>query len=82
MNDDRLFNSISYLIQDDQGYSNLYCPKVESKPLSIFNIFNSINTIVNNLREKDINPISIEIYTGEIIQEELLFQMIYSNNSN
>ena len=82
MNEDKTFNSISYLIQDDQGYSNLYYPKFDSKPLSIYNIFNSLNTLVNKLREIDVNPVSIEIYTGEIIQEELLFQMIYSNDSS
>ena len=79
MNEDKVYTSVSYLIQDDQGYSNLYYPKRENKPLSIFKIFNSLNTIVNNLREKNIKPISIEIYAGEIIQEELLFQMIYSS---
>ncbi len=80
MKNKKLYNSISYLIQDDQGYSNLYFPEIETSPISIFTIFNSLNKIVKNLREKNINPISIEIYSGEIIQEELLFQMIYHNN--
>jgi hypothetical protein len=29
------------------------------------------------MRENNINPLSVEIYSGELIQEELIFQMIY-----
>lgn len=73
-------NSIYYLIQDDQGFSNLYMPRIEATEVTMHAIFNSVNKVVKNLRKENIHPLSVEIYSGELIQEELLFQMIYEEN--
>ncbi|MHA1990835.1 MAG: hypothetical protein ACXACX_05700 [Candidatus Hodarchaeales archaeon] len=77
MKNNSLWNSIYYLIQDDQGFSNLYIPEIGTSQTSMQTIFNSVNKVVKNMRENNINPLSVEIYSGELIQEELLFQMIY-----
>ncbi|OLS21182.1 MAG: hypothetical protein HeimC3_36820 [Candidatus Heimdallarchaeota archaeon LC_3] len=82
MKDKKPIKSISFLIQDNQGYSTLYYQKFDQDVVSLHNIFDSLNKIVNNLRLKKIIPISIEIYSGEIIQEDLLFQMIYQDSGN
>jgi hypothetical protein len=77
MENNNLYNSIYYLIQDDQGFSNLYIPEIGNSQISMQTIFNSVNKVAKNMRENNINPLSIEIYSGDLIQEELLFQMIY-----
>ncbi|MHA1991337.1 MAG: hypothetical protein ACW98A_10275 [Candidatus Hodarchaeales archaeon] len=77
MKNNNLCNSIYYLIQDDQGFSNLYIPEIGTSQTSMQIIFNSVNKVVKNMRENNINPLSVEIYSGELIQEELIFQMIY-----
>jgi hypothetical protein len=76
----KLYDSIYYLIQDDQGFSNLHIPEFETYPISILTIFNSVNKTIKILQQQDINPLSIEIYSGELIKEELIFQMIYQEN--
>lgn len=79
--EDRITGPISYIIQDDQGYSTLHYPKDNQEPLSLNAIFSYINQLVNNLREKHIDPISVEIYSGEIYREKLVFQMIFKKSS-
>ena len=73
---------ISYIIQDDQGYSTLHYPKDNQESISLNAIFSYINQLVNNLREKQIDPISVEIYSGEIYREKLVFQMIFKKSSS
>ena len=80
MKNKKLNNTIYYLIQDDQGSSNLYMPKIGTSEVNMHTIFNSVNKVVKNLRKENIHPLSVEIYSGELIQEELLFQMIYQEN--
>ncbi|MHA2102952.1 MAG: hypothetical protein ACW981_05955 [Candidatus Hodarchaeales archaeon] len=82
MTEEMINGPISYVIQDDQGYSSLHYPENNQGPLSLNIIFESINQIVNKLREKNIDPISVEIYSGEIFQEKLIFQMIFQKTGN
>jgi hypothetical protein len=68
MENNNLYNSIYYLIQDDQGFSNLYIPEIGNSQISMQTIFNSVNKVAKNMRENNINPLSIEIYSGDLIR--------------